>query len=171
MIALRKNFLLLIICITVLLCGCQRQKVTVSPVTADFCCDCSFEFKQEQYCAFLSVKQDGDFLLEFNRPDSIKGLIFHRDKNGFGLSYNGIKSELSEEMLPQSSYPRVLNAVLEAVNRQSPNITCDIKNAEVLGQCELGQYSVLFRADGFIKKITLESHGLQVLFSNCRYNF
>ncbi|MDO4743010.1 MAG: hypothetical protein Q4B04_03110 [bacterium] len=168
---MKKIFILLLVCLAVCMCGCQNQKVMVSPVTSDFCCDCTFEYQQEKSYASLSVKQNGDFLLEFNAPDSIKGLKFCWDNKGFSLSYNELKSNLSEAMLPQTSYSKAVKTVLETVRKQSKDISSDIKNITSTGQCEYGQYTVIFRADGFIKKITIETLGLQVFFSNCRYNF
>ena len=104
------------IAVTLSGCGAGRGQGDIDPVTTDFSCEATIQYRELELEAELTRQTDGKLLLAFSRPDSLSGIALGWDGTDMTMELGGMSLRMAAEKVPESALIRCLLRVLAAAH-------------------------------------------------------
>ena len=102
------------VAVTLLLAGCSPAAANLQPVTTDFTCQASIQYREMELEATLVRRTDGGLEVAFSLPKSLAGITLGWDGTEMTMELGGVRMALPEEKVPESALVRCLLQVLAA---------------------------------------------------------
>ncbi len=95
------------------LAGCGQSEP--EPIVVDFSADFTAQFKSDTYVGRVSCTRQGIITIGIDSPETLAGLSVKYYNSQMQLQEDNLVCSADEAYLPQSSFPRILKSVLDAV--------------------------------------------------------
>ena len=147
-----------------LLHGCSSIQ-DVSPKVTDFKCKGTAHLDDYQSDFEMSVHSGGIFIISITSPSTVNGLTFRWNGDNATITYNNMESNLLADKTKANCFADTLHHTFNDLLKQNHTVNGNIAE----GYISEGEYTVIFRADGFPCEIKIPSINLVVSLDDFEY--
>ncbi len=149
----------------VLLAGCRPAK-NAEPKAVEFSCKMQATYRDLAVEATLTRYGAGTLALEFEQPDTLRGLTARWDGEAVTLSLYGMEFTAELSSVPESALGREIVAVLDAALRGEGELRRENGVLTLRGNTSDGAYTATFDAEsGMPRTLSVPHLPLEVRFS------
>lgn len=156
-----------LICLSVF-SGCSGKLRTVEVRTSGFSATAAVSCGEKSITADFNIGLMGDMTATVLSPKSLEGMTVKWIGDKVTLSFLGIEKETDPQSLPYFNYASCIRDALLSIG-ESVTARKEENGYFYEGSCAKGDYTVLFRADGFPVTLCLPFAGVEVTFSDFEY--
>lgn len=156
-------------------CGCQNSGMSKENYTVPsaFSADISVTHGALTFDAVFSIDESGTAITQIKSPAAVEGLEITQTAENCSFEFLGLTLETPEALLPDTSFAKLLYAVLETLRDNARYVT-STQDGEIIysGMTAGGDAFTLTQSktDGALRSLTMDGQKLTVAFTKFQLN-